>query len=61
MARLVNINTVNVTIEFPIEAAEKIIEDVDELTTHRKDPRFYEELEKLASMKVIINFLNERN
>ena len=48
MTRLININKVSVTIEFPIEAAEIIIKDVDELTTHRKDPRFYEELEKLA-------------
>ena len=43
-----DINSEKITVEISIDDAKKIIKDVDELTTHRKDPRFYEELEKLA-------------
>lgn len=48
MTRIVAVDIAKYTIEIPIEAAEKIMEDVEELTTHRKDPRMFKELEKLA-------------
>jgi len=48
MTRIISIDIAKVTVEIPIEAAKKIIKDVDEIKTHRKEAWLFEELETLA-------------
>lgn len=48
MIRIVGVDIAKYTIEIPIEDAEKILEDVDELITHRKHWDMFKELEELT-------------